>query len=136
MVDLLKLGSDLLEKTLEANASQQIVFEKIDTKEEATLLAIIGGSSADAQENLNLRADFDSQDFIIRRATPVTLVPAPVGVLTFGDWLAREPKQNDRIRWNGLVYIVSPVFGNEAWRYTDGYHTSYRLHTKRIGTSA
>ena len=132
MTDLLRQGSDLLESIFESNASQTVVFEKIDTKERAELAATIGGNGSDAQENLNLSTDFDSLDFVIRKHTLVTLTPAPQTQPTFGDWLNRDPQQNDKIHWNGFVYIISPVFGNESWRYTDGFHTSLRIHTKKV----
>ena len=132
MVNLLKLGSDVLESVFESHTSELVEFRKVDTGEKCIVKATIGGSSADASENQNFRTSFDGQDFIIRMATVVTVTPSPVTAPTFADWLDREPVQNDRVKWNGSEYIVSPIYGNEAWRYTDGFETSVRLHCKKV----
>lgn len=130
MADLLKKGSDILEQTFEAMASQSVTYRKIDgTQDEAIILATIGTTTADTNQGQNLRIEADVQDFIIRMSTPVD------DETTFEEWLGRDPLNNDAILWDGVRYLVTAKpGGREVFRFTDGYRTSIRIHTKAAGT--
>lgn len=62
------------------------------------------------------------RDFIINAADLI------LGALT-------EPKVGDRITVLNEVYEVMSPGGEQAWRFTDPYRRTYRIHTKHVGVA-
>ena len=78
--------------------------------------AIMGRSVFKAADANGIWTRFETRDFIVGKAL-----------------LDAEPQVGDEIRWNGCAYEVLSPAGEPAWRWSDTFHTAYRIHTKLIG---
>ena len=126
--NLLRTASNKLDTFCEKNMSELVVYRPRGESRTATIRATPGGSRGGAEENQSVRTEIESQDFIIRTETPVECQDD-----TFMNWLGREPEQNDEITFDGNRYLVTPVFRDELFRYTDAFHTAIRIHTTAAG---
>ena len=44
-----------------------------------------------------------------------------------------EPQVGDEIEFLGSTYEVLAPSGEPAWRWSDAFHTAYRIHAKHTG---
>ena len=97
--------------------------------------------------------DVLSVDATYRRGTEGRRVKAVVGRTVFrstdesGIWtrvetrdfivakelLSQEPEVGDEIEFLGHTYEVLSPNGEPAWRWSDAFHTAYRIHAKNTG---
>lgn len=126
--NLLRTASDKLEATFEENVSEWIVYRPVGEQRTGQILATPGGRKADSDEDNSVHTDIENQDFIIRVLTEVKCQDD-----TFLHWLGREPEQNDEISFGNQLYLVTPLPNGEAYRYTDAFRSSLRIHTTAAG---
>jgi hypothetical protein len=120
VADLLQLGSDWLADQLKANASQSVAYSRGSTS--FTVQATVGRTVFEVSSDLGIVERWESRDYLIQAAD-----------LTTG-----EPQRGDQIRETpGATTYVYEVMapGNEpAYRFSDPYRKTYRIHTKLVGT--
>ena len=46
--------------------------------------------------------------------------------------LGSHPQEGDIIYYDGQEYQVLMIPGEPSWRWSDEFHTTYRIHTKQI----
>ena len=49
------------------------------------------------------------------------------------EFLASEPQVGDEIEFLGNTYEVLAPAGEPCWRWSDAFHTAYRIHAKNTG---
>ena len=49
------------------------------------------------------------------------------------EFLASEPQVGDEIEFLGNAYEVLSPAGEPCWRWSDAFHTAYRIHAKHTG---
>ena len=85
--------------------------------EETRLDAVVGSTVFRAEDGGGMVVETETRDFIV----PAAALPA-------------EPARGDSIVWRGTVYAVLAPDGSPCWRWSDGYRTMKRIHTKETGT--
>lgn len=88
------------------------------------LHATVGSTRIDYEDEHGVRLRAEVRDYLIK---PADLVISDVTV---------EPEEGDEIIDSGeggipRTYQVMGVESGRAWRWTDRYHTMYRIHTKQ-----
>ena len=87
--------------------------------------AVVGRTVFRREEQGNVRIEFGERDYLI-----------PVSSYTFTGLGTVEPKVRDRfvesIGGTDYTFEIQPIPGEQAWRYTDGSLTRYRIHVKRV----
>ena len=78
--------------------------------------AVIGSTVYEAADGGGMIVRTETRDFII----PASLLPL-------------EPSRGDCVVWRGTVYEVLAPDGSPCWRWSDGFHTMKRIHTKETG---
>ena len=120
MTDLLKTGSDWLADQLKASASQSVLYTRGANSIPVT--ATIGKTVFETSSDLGIVERWESRDYLIQAAD-----------LDLG-----EPQRGDQIRetQGATIYkyeVMAP--GKEpAFRFSDPYRKTYRIHTKLVGT--
>lgn len=130
MVNLLRLGSDCLEKVFEERASVAMEYVKIEDGAKASIIFTPGQSGQEASQHAGLHLPVMEMDALIRLHTPLTGSDPASTAATFQAWLDRRPQLNDQILYDGNTYIVTEKPGQKHWRWTDSFHTQYRIYTK------
>ena len=120
MPDLLQIGSDWLADQLKANASQSVVYSRGSASN--TVQSMIGRTVFEVSSDLGIVERWEARDYLIQAAE-----------LAIG-----APQRGDQIReTQGSTTYVYEVMapGNEpAFRFSDPYRKTYRIHTKLVGT--
>lgn len=118
MADLLRSGMARLSALRKQHLSHAILYRPLDgaayTVEEAT----IGRSFARGSEEYGITTRTRVRDYLIDAAD-----------------MAAEPQPGDHIIDDNHIFEVQPVGDDDAWRWTDGYHRTYRIHTLDRGPS-
>ena len=111
---MIRSGIEQLRTIQLANIAVDVEYEPVggDAK---TIKAVMGRTSFRATDVDGVWTRFEMRDFIIGASL-----------------LGAEPKVGDEIRWNGNTYEVLAPAGEPAWRWSDTFHTAYRIHTKHI----
>jgi hypothetical protein len=131
MSNLLKIGAEYLAGELAAHAAETVTYTRsvAAPPEEplpdltADIPAVVGRSEFDIQQSDGLLLHTNTVDFIIRVEDLVL------------DETATEPVHGDRITYDGEVYELMPIAGENGWRYTDEHRYAYRIHTKHVDTA-
>ena len=120
MTDLLKTGSDWLAEQLKTNASQPVAYSRGSATN--TVLATIGRTMFETSSDLGIVERWESRDYLIQAAD-----------LDLG-----EPQRGDQIRETQgattYTYEVMAPGKEPAFRFSDPYRKTYRIHTKLVGT--
>ena len=120
MPDLLQAGSDWLADQLKANASQLVEYARGDAS--LTVAAVIGRTVFETASDIGIVEQWEARDYLIQAAD-----------LTLG-----EPQRGDQITetQNSTDYVYEVMApGNEpAYRFSDPYRKTYRIHTKLVAT--
>ncbi|MCG3178010.1 MAG: hypothetical protein BIFFINMI_00333 [Phycisphaerae bacterium] len=124
MADLLDRASGWLDDMRTRHASRQVTYQR--GGQSVQVAAGIGRTVFQIDNGSGVLETFESRDFLILAAD---LVLGGVAIL---------PKAGDRITegQDGTSYIYEVLApGTEpAWRYSDPYRKTLRIHTKQIGT--
>jgi len=86
------------------------------------LSATVGRTVFEQADEYGIVHKTESRDFLIR-STDLVINGSQV-----------TPKAGDRIRESTFVYEVMAPGTEPAWRYSDTYRRTLRIHTKLIGT--
>ena len=122
MSDLLAQGAAWLTAQRRASASQTVTYSRGSA---SVSIAAAIGNSAFTLDNGNVVLNIESRDYLFAAADLVldgnTVTPLPGDRITESD---------------GQVYEVLPIAGEPAWRYSDRYRTSLRVHTRQVESGA
>ena len=122
MADLLQQANDWLASQRKAHASQSVTYRR---GTDSVVVSASIGSTRFEQE--------DRDGLVVRSQVRDYLIDVADLVLSGG---AIEPEVGDLIEETvgsqTHVYQVLPLGGEPAWRYSDPYRKTYRIHTKRV----
>lgn len=124
MADLLEQASGWLEDQRTKHASRTVKYKRgVDSVDVA---ASIGRTEFEIDDGFGVLQKFESRDFLILAAE---LVLSGASVL---------PERGDRIEetvgTTTWVYEVMAPGKEPAWRYSDPYRKTLRIHTKQVET--
>ena len=85
------------------------------------------------QPPATLQATFGRTDYDLVDDFGATVRTHVIDFLILADELGTEPEAGDMIAAEGRRYEVMNLSGQGAWRWSDPYRTTYRIHTKDIG---
>jgi len=124
MADLLQSASDWLGEMFKTHASRTVTYKRgIDS---VNVPASIGRTEFEIDDGFGVLQKFESRDFLILAAD---LVFSGTSVL---------PERGDRIEetvgTTSYVYEVMAPGKEPAWRYSDPYRKTLRIHTKQVET--
>lgn len=123
-VDLLQRGLEWLEARRKQHLVQTVVYER--EGESIELAATPGRTEFEQSDEYGGIQRWESRDWLV---TTTDLVLAGVQTL---------PRPGDRIRHSvgasTLVYEVMSPAGMPAFKYTDPYRITLRIHAKQVGT--
>lgn len=122
-MDLLKRGSDWLQRTRKRYASTRVTYQRVSASVRAS--ATIGRATYTVTDSDGFAIEVQAWDFIIDRAD-----------LEIDDQLI-EPARGDRIIVgepdDAEVYELMPIGGAPVWQWSDSFAKTYRIHTKHVG---
>lgn len=84
--------------------------------EAQTIRAVVGRTVFRATDADGIWTRIETRDFIVPK-----------------ELLASEPQVGDEIEFLGHTYEVLSPPGEPCWRWSDGFHTAYRIHAKHTG---
>lgn len=116
-MDILKDGSLVLSSIRKKFLSQDIQYRVLATGDIHTLTAAIGKQLFRTETDMGLTIREWASDFIVEAED----LPGVV------------PERGDEIIYDGRVFEVLAPNGEPVWRWTDGYRTAMRIHTKEAG---
>ncbi|MCG3181849.1 MAG: hypothetical protein BIFFINMI_04284 [Phycisphaerae bacterium] len=123
MADLLENASAWLDDMRTRHASRQVTYQRAG--QSVQVAAGIGRTVFQIDNGSGVLETFESRDFLILAAD---LVLGGAAVL---------PKAGDRITEGqdstSYIYEVLAPGTEPAWRYSDPYRRTLRIHTKQIG---
>ncbi len=125
MADLLRKGADWLAGKLQSHAGELVVYRRGVLSVEVT--ASVGKTLLKLNDGVGgVRMEWTDADFII-----------PAALLILGG-SAVLPARGDKIirTLKGKVLTYEPMAsgGEPPWRWSDGYQTLLRVHTKQVKT--
>ena len=81
-----------------------------------TVKAVVGRTVFRSTDESGIWTRIETRDFIVGKA-----------LIDF------EPQVGDEIEFLGSTYEVLAPSGEPAWRWSDAFHTAYRIHAKHTG---
>ncbi|MBI1372477.1 MAG: hypothetical protein GC159_06920 [Phycisphaera sp.] len=119
MADLLKRGSDWLQQMRTAHMTSPVEYQRATEPPQVLMVnATFGQTRYEVVDETGLTVGSHVWDFLI--------LAADLGV---------EPTPADVIVANGRKYEVMNFGTERAWRWSDPYRTTYRIHTRDIGAA-
>jgi len=124
MGDLLRQGCQWLASVLKQHASSRVTYSRPPADDEGEpveleIAATLGRTDYEKSDQYGLPISATATEFLVSAADFTG---------TFG-----EPQVGDRVVFDGAVYEVLELPGQGCWRWTDGFGSLMRIHTKRIG---
>lgn len=120
MADLLKSGSAWLESARTEFAASPVALLRGTTPATTGVPATAGRSEFEVVDENSLLIKVQQRDYLILAAD-----------YRIGG-VAVEPASGDRITDSGVVYEVMGIAGQQAWRWSDPYRVTYRVHAKKV----
>lgn len=122
MADLLEQGSNWLEDQRTKHASRTVKYKRgVDSVD---VPASIGRTEFEIDDGFGVLQKFESRDYLVLAAD-----------LVLGGWPVL-PERGDRIEetvgTTSYVYEVMAPGKEPAWRYSDPYRKTLRIHTKQV----
>ena len=114
MPDLLRQGSQWLEQMRTSHCSSPVEYRR--PPDALTVNATYGKTNVELADESGLTVRSHVWDFLI-----------------LADALGWEPEPGDVIAADGRKYEVMNLSGEGAWRWSDPYRTTFRIHTKETG---
>lgn len=112
---MLKGGIETLRAIQMASVASDVVYRRLGG-EAKTVKAVVGRTVFRSTDESGIWTRIETRDFIVSK-----------GQIDF------EPEIGDEIGFLGNTYeVLSPV-GEPAWRWSDAFHTAYRIHAKHTG---
>lgn len=115
MGDLLRDGLNWLEQQRTARMTSTVTYRR--------------AGQADAE----VKATFGKTDYEVADDYGARIRTHVIDFLILADELGFEPQASDVIVADGRKYEVMDLAGEGAWRWSDPYRTTFRIHTKDTG---
>ena len=112
---MLKSGIDALRAIQMANIASDVVYRRLGG-ETAAIMAVVGRTVFRSTDESGIWTRVETRDFIVAK-----------------ELLSQEPEVGDEIEFLGHTYEVLSPNGEPAWRWSDAFHTAYRIHAKHTG---
>ena len=112
---MLKSGIDALRAIQMANIASDVVYRR-PGGETAAIKAVVGRTVFRSTDESGIWTRVETRDFIVAK-----------------EMLSQEPEVGDEIEFLGHTYEVLSPNGEPAWRWSDAFHTAYRIHAKNTG---
>ena len=126
-MNLLQQGSAWLESTRAAYATQQVTYAPAQGAP-ISVRATIGKSEFQVDDSSGLLTRLETRDYLILAADMVEdgspIVPAPGDRISETAYPGAPP----------VTYEVMSPAGQPAWRWSDPYRQTYRIHARLIGS--
>lgn len=84
--------------------------------ETSTIRVVVGRTVFRSADESGIWTRIETRDFIVPK-----------------ELLASEPQVGDEIEFLGHTYEVLAPSGEPCWRWSDAFHTAYRIHAKHTG---
>ena len=97
------------------SVASEIVYKRLGG-DALSVKAVVGRTIFRSTDVDGIWTRVETRDFIV-----------PSGTLGF------EPQVGDEIEFLGNTYEVLAPSGEPAWRWSDAFHTAYRIHAKNTG---
>ena len=112
---MIKSGIETLRAIQMASVASDVVYKRLggDAK---TVKAVVGRTVFRSTDVDGIWTRIETRDFIVGKA-----------LIDF------EPQVGDEIEFLGDTYEVLSPNGEPAWRWSDAFHTAYRIHAKHTG---
>ena len=112
---MIKSGIETLRAIQMASVASDVVYRRLggDSK---TVKAVVGRTVFRSTDESGIWTRIETRDFIVGKA-----------LIDF------EPQVGDEIEFLGNTYEVLSPNGEPAWRWSDAFHTAYRIHAKHTG---
>ena len=112
---MIKSGIETLRAIQMASVATDVVYKRLggDVK---TVKAVVGRTVFRSTDESGIWTRIETRDFIVGKA-----------LIDF------EPQVGDEIEFLGSTYEVLAPSGEPAWRWSDAFHTAYRIHAKHTG---
>ncbi len=121
MADAIRTGAAWLADQLKASAGAAVEYKRGNSA--ATVVAVVGKSVFESQDQSGVSETWESRDYIFKTT----------------DFPHGEPARGDRITetLGGIANVFEVVAprGVPLFHHGDPFHTTIRVHTKRIGTA-
>ena len=112
---MIKSGIEALRAIQMANVASDVVYRRLGG-EALTVKAVVGRTVFRSTDESGIWTRIETRDFIVGKA-----------LIDF------EPQVGDEIEFLGSTYEVLAPSGEPAWRWSDTFHTAYRIHAKHTG---
>ena len=123
MANLLKQGAAWLARTQARHAAEVVTYLRGEAS--VRVRATVGRSEFEVDDGAGTLTRSQTRDYLV-----------PAGELVL-DGAATEPQPGDRIVEGpldaGQAYEVRPPPGVPAWRWSDDFRTTLRIHTRYVG---
>ena len=84
--------------------------------EALSIKAVVGRTVFRSTDESGIWTRVETRDFIVPK-----------------EYLPLEPQAGDEIEFLGRTYEVLSPAGEPCWRWSDAFHTAYRIHAKHTG---
>jgi hypothetical protein len=122
MSNILKTGLAYLNKQRNAHMTDSVTYRRGGSVMVDGLAATPGKTVFRLDSGYGVSVRKDMRDFLINTEDLILN-----GVVV-------EPEKRDEIIHDGIIYEVSSPGNDEpAWRYSDAYNQTLRIHTKNMG---
>ena len=112
---MIKSGIEALRAIQMANVASEVVYRRLGG-EALSIKAVVGRTVFRSSDESGIWTRIEMRDFIVGKA-----------LIDF------EPQVGDEIEFLGCTYEVLSPNGEPAWRWSDAFHTAYRIHAKHTG---
>ena len=97
------------------SVASEVVYKRLEG-EPLAVRAVVGRTVFRSTDADGIWTRVETRDFIV----PKELLPF-------------EPQVGDEVEFLGATYEVLAPNGEPAWRWSDAFHTAYRIHAKHTG---
>lgn len=112
---MIKSGIETLRAMQMASVATEVVYKRLGGDAKA-VKAVVGRTVFRSTDESGIWTRIETRDFIVGKA-----------LIDF------EPQVGDEIEFLGHTYEVLAPNGEPAWRWSDAFHTAYRIHAKHTG---
>lgn len=112
---MVKSGIEHLRAIQMASVAADVVYRPLGG-EAISLKAVVGRTVFRSTDESGMWTRVETRDFIVPK-----------------ELLASEPQVGDEVEFLGCTYEVLAPSGEPAWRWSDAFHTAYRIHAKHTG---
>ena len=112
---MIQSGVEHLRAIQMQSVASEVVYRRLGG-EAKTVKAVVGRTIFRSTDVDGIWTRIETRDFIVPK-----------------EFLASEPQVGDEIEFLGNTYEVLAPSGEPCWRWSDAFHTAYRIHAKNTG---